>query len=115
MDFDEIKRRKRQSPFTKNQSEEKIISETMEAFKDALKNEEIERSKIHIHREKRQLMANITMNSRTDLELPRALPKKEEEPGNYQCSSFLIWSFAKKNNRRYFCNFSNLLETSFLP
>ena len=110
-DFDQIKRRKRQSPFTKNQSEEKIISETTEAFKDALKNEEIERSKIHIHREKRQLMANITLNSHTDLELPPALPKKEEEPGNYQCSSFLIWSYAKNTNRRYFCNFSNLLET----
>ena len=32
VDFDEIKRRKRQSPFTKNQSEDKTISETMEAF-----------------------------------------------------------------------------------
>ena len=82
VDFDEIKRRKRQSPFTKNQSEVKIISETMEAFKDAPKNEEVETSKIQIHREKRQLMTNITLNSLNDLELSSALPKKEEQ-GNY--------------------------------
>ena len=73
MDFDEIKRRKRQSPFTKNQSEDKTISETMEAFKEALKNEEIETSKTSkVHREKRQLMGNITLNS-------HALPKEEEQ------------------------------------
>ena len=80
VDFDEIKRRKRQSPFTKNQSEDKTISETMEAFKEALKNEEIETSKTSkVHREKRQLMGNITLNSLNDLELPHFLPKEEEE------------------------------------
>ena len=56
VDFDEIKRRKRQSPFTKNQFEDEIISETMEAFKEALKlNEIVEIPKIQIHREKRQV------------------------------------------------------------
>ena len=83
MDYDEIKRRKRQSPFTKNQSEDKIISETIAAFKDASKNEEVETSKKQIHREKRQLMVNTTQNSLNDLDLPYALPKKEEKQGNY--------------------------------
>jgi hypothetical protein len=64
VDFDEIKRRKRQSPFTKNQSEDKMISETMEAFKDDLNlNEIVETSKILIHRGKRQMMVNTTLNS----------------------------------------------------
>ena len=97
VDYDEIKRRKRQSPFTKNQSEDKIISETIAAFKDASKNEEVETSKKQIHREKRQLtstpetnkLANITLNSPNDLKRSHALPEKEEEQGKL-CSSFLI-------------------------
>ena len=52
----------------------------MEAFKEALKNEEIETSKTSkVHREKRQLMGNITLNSLNDLELSHASWPKEEE------------------------------------
>ena len=83
VDFDEIKRRKRQSPFTKNQSEDKMISETMEAFKDDLNlNEIVETPKILIHRGKRQMTVNTTLNSLNDLELPYALPKREEKQSN---------------------------------
>ena len=56
-----------------------------EAFKDALKNEEVEISKIQIHREKRQLMSNITLNSLNDLELSRAFN------GNYFFCIFFVF------------------------
>ena len=79
-DFDQIKRRKRQSPFTKNQSEDK----TMEVFKEALnQNETVEFSKIKIHRQKRQLMVDTTLNSHNDLDLRHSLPKEKEKQGNY--------------------------------
>ena len=56
----------------------------MEIFKEALNvNEIVEIPKIQIHREKRQLMVNTTQNSLNDLDLPYALPKKEEKQGNY--------------------------------
>ena len=56
----------------------------MEAFKDGLNlNEIVEIPKILIHRGKRQLMVNTTQNSlKNDLDLPYALPKKEEKQGN---------------------------------
>ena len=57
----------------------------MEIFKEALNvNEIVEIPKIQIHREKRQLMVNTTQNSLNDLDLPYALPKKEEKQGNYK-------------------------------
>ena len=77
VDFDEIKRRKRQSPFTKNQSEDKIISDTMEAFKDDLHLYEIVKTpKIQIHRGKRQLTVNTTLNSLNDLDVSRSRPDR---------------------------------------
>ena len=83
VDFDDIKRRKRQSPFTKNQPKDKIISETVENFKEALNlNEIVEIPKIQIHREKRELMINTTLNLLHDLDLPYALPKEKEKQGN---------------------------------
>ena len=77
VDFDEIKRRKRQSPFTKNQSEDK----TMEVFKEGLNRNEM-KPKIQIHREKRQLTVDTILNSHNDLDLRYALPK--EKKGYYQ-------------------------------
>ena len=63
----------------------------MEAFKDALNlNEEVESSKIQIHREKRQLM-DIPLNSLNDLELSRALPREKEKQGNcYIAKSYTL-------------------------
>ena len=53
IDFDEIKRQKRQSP---DQNEDKISSETIEAFKKALNLQEIVKmQKIQSHREERQV------------------------------------------------------------
>ena len=58
IDFDEIKRQKRQSP---DQNEDKISSETIEAFKKALNLQEIVKmQKIQSHREERQIMVNTT-------------------------------------------------------
>ena len=64
-DFDEIKRQKRQSP---DQNEDKINSETIEAFKKALNLHEIvEMQKTQIHREKRQIMVNTNFTSLDDI------------------------------------------------
>ena len=73
VDFDEIKRRKRQSPFIKNQSEDK----TMEVFKEGLNRNEM-KPKIQIHREKRQLAVDTILNSHNDLDLRYALPKEKQ-------------------------------------
>ena len=73
VDFDEIKRRKRQSPFIKNQSEDK----TMEVFKEGLNRNEM-KPKIQNHREKRQLAVNTILNSHNDLDLRYALPKEKQ-------------------------------------
>jgi hypothetical protein len=85
VDFDEIKRRKRQSPFTKNHSEDK----TMEVFKEGLNRNEM-KPKIQIHREKRQLAVDTILNSHNDLDFRYALPK--EKQGYYQSAfnSFIL-------------------------
>ena len=63
-DFDEIKRQKRQSP---DQNEDKINSETIEAFKKALNLHEIvEMQKLQSNREERQIMVNTTFTSLDD-------------------------------------------------
>ena len=89
VDFDEIKRQKRQTSFTEYQSEDKINPKTIETFQEALNlNEIVEIPKIQNNREKRQLMVNTTMNSlddifsallgkvHTNMDLPYAVPKE---------------------------------------
>ena len=86
-DFDEIKRQKRQSPSEEYQSENKINSETIEAFFGALNlHEVVEIPKMQIHREKRQMMTiNITnFNSLDDIiDALRAIPEFEEVRQQY--------------------------------
>ena len=85
-DFDEIKRQKRQSP-----DENRINSETFEAFKKALNLHEIvEMPNVQIHREKRQMntfdfMVNsTTINSLDDIiDALRAIPEFEEVRQQY--------------------------------
>ena len=75
VDFDEIKRQKRQSP---DQNEDKINSETIEAFKKALNLHEIvEMQEIQNHREQRQFMVNTTFTSIDDF--ISAIPEEARE------------------------------------
>ena len=113
-DFDEIKRQKRQSP-----DENRINSETIEAFKKALNLHEIvEMPNVQIHREKRQMntfdfMVNsTTINSLDDIiDALRAIPEFEEIRQQY-CDLASAEFFGGTLRSTLQSNFSSCSETA---